>query len=292
MELIKKFQPEEVLSSGNLKKTQSVLGSIDGQHAILNVEKTPFSKSDAHQLQIQEVNCVENNDIYSWGTLNCAQDILAQPCCKYSLIFPATETHIKKHRKQPIHIVRETPQMYQDVVVPYIESMLGKRIQWVMNILHHGAEADRVVFRDDDPQTGFVLVPDMKWDGVTVQSMYLTAIVLRSDLRSVRDLNQQHIPFLQKLKHDIQTAVNKRYGIPANQLKLYFHYQPSYYHMHVHVEHVDHVNLDFGRSLLLDNVMDQLQFLGAEGMAKTTMTYFIGQGHDLWVPLSQHADAQ
>lgn len=80
---------------------------------------------------------------------------------KANIIYPATETHIKKYGKQNKRMVRETPELYRNVVVPYIETMKGSRIQWVYNILHHGAEADRVIYRDDDAVNGFVLLPDM-----------------------------------------------------------------------------------------------------------------------------------
>lgn len=286
MELVKSFVGQEVLNSGSLKKTQSILGTINGQPAILAVEKTPFSKTSA-ALAVDDVNCVESNDIYSWGTLNCVQNVVTDPTCSYQLIYPATETHIKKHRAQPTHIVRETPEMYEKLVVPYIKSMLGNRIKWVTNILHHGAEADRVIYRDDDPVNGFVLVPDMKWDGYSIEFMYLTAIVMREDVRSVRDLNISHTAFLTKIRDTIVDIVKSRYNIEKDRLKLYFHYQPSYYHMHIHVEHVAHANFDFGRSLLLDNVIDQLQYYGDKGFSQVNMTYFIGEGHDLYKIFSE-----
>ena len=31
-----------------------------------------------------------------------------------------------------------------------------------------------------------------------------------------------------------QEAIEKKYGVPASELRVYFHYQPSYYHLHVH----------------------------------------------------------
>jgi len=31
-----------------------------------------------------------------------------------------------------------------------------------------------------------------------------------------------------------QEAILQRYGLPASKLRVYFHYQPSYYHLHVH----------------------------------------------------------
>lgn len=31
-----------------------------------------------------------------------------------------------------------------------------------------------------------------------------------------------------------QDAIVQRYGLPTNKLRVYVHYQPSYYHLHVH----------------------------------------------------------
>lgn len=36
--------------------------------------------------------------------------------------------------------------------------------KWVDNILEKKAEADRIVYEDPDPQVGFVLLPDFKWN--------------------------------------------------------------------------------------------------------------------------------
>lgn len=49
---------------------------------------------------------------------------------KTTIIYPATEVHVRKYEKQRRHIIRETPEMYDKFVVAYIESMKGSRIQW------------------------------------------------------------------------------------------------------------------------------------------------------------------
>jgi m7GpppX diphosphatase len=46
------------------------------------------------------------------------------------LIWPATEVHIRKYTAQPRFMVHETPKIYQDVVVPYIESFPPERLDW------------------------------------------------------------------------------------------------------------------------------------------------------------------
>jgi hypothetical protein len=37
-------------------------------------------------------------------------------------------------------------------------------LQWVYNILEKKAEAERLIFEDPDPELGFTLHPDLKWD--------------------------------------------------------------------------------------------------------------------------------
>lgn len=61
-------------------------------------------------------------------------------------------------------MVRETPETYKNLVVPYIIEKWGPesgRVNWVYNILEHKSEADRIVFEDEDQTEGFILLPDL-----------------------------------------------------------------------------------------------------------------------------------
>ena len=71
--------------------------------------------------------------------------------------------------------------------------------QWVHNVLDGKAESDRVVYSDPDPLSGFMLLPDMKWDRSDVQNLYMLAIVRRRDLFSLRDLTAEHLPLLRNI---------------------------------------------------------------------------------------------
>lgn len=161
--------------------------------------------------------------MYYWSVATIKQDIGESPAAKVNLIYPATETHIKKYRQQLKRIVVETPELYEQVVAPYIETMKGDRIKWVYNILHEGVEADRVLIRNDDPVDGYVLLPDLKWDRKTLPALYLVAIALRHDIASVRDLNSSHIPYLTKIRDEILAVVKTTYGLDRSQIKLFFH---------------------------------------------------------------------
>lgn len=78
------------------------------------------------------------NDIYQWGIGTIQSSLPDSPDVKVSLIYPATETHLRKYDSQKFHIVKETPEIYKSHVIPYIESMSGDRLQWVRNILYEG----------------------------------------------------------------------------------------------------------------------------------------------------------
>jgi hypothetical protein len=44
-------------------------------------------------------------------------------------------------------------------------------ISRVFNILDGKNEADRILFRDDNPSTGFIILPDLKWDQTSANAL-------------------------------------------------------------------------------------------------------------------------
>ena len=288
-ELLKGFVFKKVLQDDDISKSIDILGTINGKDAILKLEKTIFNKNlvekDLVNSYIGDVHSESNNDIYFWGLLSSQANLANLPSSKYSLIYPATETHIKKYQKSNFHMVRETPEAYEKVVKPYIQTMLGDRLKWVKNILYDGAEAKRVLFKNDD----YIILPDMKWDGKDVQSLYCCCVVYDDSILSIRSLNNSHIDYLTRIRDSILKEIPAIYakdGITSDQLRLYVHYQPSYYHFHIHIVNVDHTghagSMFTGKAILLDDIIDNLSFLGEQGFSQRTLSYQIKDTHDLW----------
>ncbi|ODQ82280.1 hypothetical protein BABINDRAFT_158907 [Babjeviella inositovora NRRL Y-12698] len=313
--LVSRFAFVRVLASDPQIKTLSLLGSIDGQQAIISVEKTAFPVIQATDAEpsskkqklvdgksfltcqsptfdinelVTSLKVINHNDIYHWSLGLLEQNLETNPAVKLNLVYPATTTHIKKYDTQKYHFVQETPEVYTRIVKPYIESMQGDRIQWVRNILYCGKEKENVVFREDNSEYGYVLLPDMKWDGINIDSLYLVAIVLRTDIASLRDLNETHIPWLESLRKELRTKIPQHYEnrIASDELRIFVHYQPSYYHFHIHVANIKHSGLGdgiaAGKAVLLEDVIEQLKYLGPDGFANKTIGYVIGENHDLW----------
>lgn len=49
-------------------------------------------------------------------------------------------------------------------------------VQWIYNILEKKKESEFIVYEDPDPETGYILIPDLKWDKKSLDTMYLSAI--------------------------------------------------------------------------------------------------------------------
>ncbi|KAF8605694.1 scavenger mRNA decapping enzyme [Ceratobasidium sp. AG-I] len=307
-----KFIVERVLSQDPLSHSIAVLGTLpsnplplkdgetdqeaqtreDGDRTptIVQIQKTPIAATDVSDVQgvFSKIETIGQNDVYHWllGWLGESR----KADVKITVVENATEVHIRKFTKQTFTMVRESPELYAEIVKPYIEAFPPSRLQWVYNILSHESEADRILYEDPSPTDGFVIVPDLKWDGTTMATFYIQAIVHTRDIRSLRDIRKRHLPMLRNIRKQAIKVAQDKYGLPAGALRLFVHYQPSYYHFHVHIvtlELTGAANANVGMAHLLDDVISLLELepdhlTDKEGtFARMTMTYNLGSQHGL-----------
>ncbi|KAG7829480.1 hypothetical protein KL920_002339 [Ogataea angusta] len=95
--LVSAFQFERLLSSDSQLKTIALLGTIDGQQAILQLEKSHFDTARLPDLPVQEIREIASNDVYHWAMTTLQQSADRDPAAKLNLIYPATDTHIRKN---------------------------------------------------------------------------------------------------------------------------------------------------------------------------------------------------
>ncbi|BGP56018.1 hypothetical protein JCM8202_005162 [Rhodotorula sphaerocarpa] len=303
--LLETFVFERILSEDARAVLAYVLGSAKPAGAtapvpcILKLEKTPYAPGEVEALTSStawsRIDTVTANDIYSTSLAwfvpgRSTADVQVSSIC------PATEKHIKKYSVQVSRLVRETPAVYEQVVKPYIDSIPPSAISWVYNILDGTAEAENVLYRDDDPEQGFVLTPDLKWDQKTMSALYLLVLTQDRSIRSLRDLRSRHLPLLRNIREQCERAARERYGIDAGELRFFVHYQPTYYHFHVHIVHLSYVafsGITVGQAHLLDDIIDtlelELEATQAGGPAplqswfeRRTFTYSLGVEHPLY----------
>ncbi|KAJ3379302.1 hypothetical protein HDU84_006792 [Entophlyctis sp. JEL0112] len=263
--------------------------------SLLTAEKSVYTESDYAQLVaspgLPTTATVAVNDIY--------QRFLAQLPShhKLSFIHPCTLTHIRKYLNVPIVKITETPTMFKSQVSPYIDSIPPARTEWIRKILRRESEAeDILLFREntsEDAQDGFVILPDSKWDQATISSLYLLVIAFDSRIRCLRDLDGGiHLNFLKSLRSSVEDVTFKKFGVPANSLRMFVHYQPSYYQFHVHVVNAQMEPMQgmiAGQAHLLDDVIDNLE-IDAKYYSKRTISYYLPETHEIVTVLGQRKD--
>ena len=281
-----------------------MLGTIDEQPALLILERAPFPSSTDYLGSVAgSLRTLKNlgaNDIYHWYMASSGaidhpdSDLFAD--LKINLIYPCTEQHVKKYSKQGVRFVTETPEIYRDKIRPYMLSKREQgRLNWVFNIIEGRKEVEDVIYRTklgEAGDEGFLLLPDLNWDRKTVEALHLLGIVERRDIWSLRDLRKKHIPWLQHMKTKFIEATEKVYPeIETDQLKLYVHYQPTYYHFHIHIVHVQleaGATQAVGKAIGLDSIIEQLRSMGGDdeaGMEQVSLSYTLGEASELWTEI-------
>ncbi|GJJ10542.1 hypothetical protein Clacol_004769 [Clathrus columnatus] len=189
-----------------------------------------------------------------------------------------TEVHIQKYTKQRLLMVKETPEL-------------------VFNILSHKVESEKILFEDPSPETGFILIPDMKWDLKTVSSLYLVAITHSHSISTLRDLKIEHIPMLKSIRRETGRIVRSKWGLEGEMaLRFYVHYQPSYYHFHVHVVNANYSGfkgVSAGQAHLLEDIISLLELsspIGPTLISQMSLTYQLGEHHGLFKLLVKAQD--
>ncbi|XP_048368494.1 m7GpppX diphosphatase [Sphaerodactylus townsendi] len=246
--------------------------SGDGTDAVVILEKTPFQEKNISELlkKHTKLQLQMSNDIYSTYHLYLPPELNE---VKTTVVYPATEKHLQKYLRREVYLIQETGADYKTITLPFIDSQ-SFSIQWVYNILEKKAEADRIIYENPDPASGFVLIPDLKWDQKQLDDLYLIAICHCRGIKSLRDLTADHLPLLKNISKEGKEAILKRYGAAGAQLRVYLHYQPSYYHLHVHFTSLgyDAPGCSVERAHLLSDVIDNLE-LDSHYYQKRTLTF-------------------
>ncbi|XP_055620848.1 m7GpppX diphosphatase [Toxorhynchites rutilus septentrionalis] len=312
------FEPTRILCNNSTHKTVTLLGQFrnlsSDNYAIVVLEKTAFA--EVHLKKSKSVTTANSvvetsprsesernpaaddsrsffssksllrtefiNDIY--GNFTCLTDAEINQL-KVTIIYPASEKHILKYSSQTRYLVEETAKDYQTVTLPHLEQE-QLSLEWLYNILEHRKEQERIVFEDPSDELGFILLPDLKWDGKTLEQLYLLALVRQKGIKSLRDLTATHLPLLRNIRDCGTKAISERFGIASNLLRIYLHYQPSFYHLHVHFTYLKHdpPGIQCEKSHLLSTVIENIELL-TDYYQKVTLSCVLNERDKLYEKL-------
>jgi m7GpppX diphosphatase len=159
---------------------------------------------------------------------------------------------VNKMRKTEKKIIRET---YEDYL-KYIKNRDLEKDRWIYNIIDGTSEQESILYRDEL----CIIIPTYTWDCKNIEKMHILCLPTDITLRSIRSLNSSHIPLLEHMKKVSLNIIKHNYDIEEHYIKMFFHYEPSTYHLHIHFVNIAHQE---GRSSVeysheLNNVMFNL----------------------------------
>jgi len=138
--------------------------------------------------------------------------------------------HIRRFEKK---IIRESFEDYQKNIL----KRDCKKDKWIYNIIDGISEQESILYRDDL----CLVIPTYMWDGKNIDKLHILCIPTDITLRSIRSLNSSHISLLQHMKNKTVEIIEKKYNLDEHYLKMFFHYQPSAYHLHIHFVNISNL---------------------------------------------------
>jgi len=149
-------------------------------------------------------------------------------------------------------VVYETYEEYKEI----ISKRDWSKEQWVYNILDGIAEQDKILYQDEH----ILIAPNYTWtktcDDNNLSKMYLLVFPMDRKLHTLRDLNSTHIELLEHMKNKTLDVIKEKYGFDSNVIKMFIHYAPSTYHLHVHFVLVS--NTDVNSSIEYSHELDSI----------------------------------
>lgn len=236
MEILDKMYDLKFVRINSLTKDSIFIGKYLDNTVIIAIKTVSFTDTDVIKKIIGSKNNTKifDNDRFRKYMCNLENDY------EVTILYPVLNEDITKYIPVTKKIVFETPEIYMKQIYP---KAISQDLLWIHNIFEGKAEREDMLYNDDD----FVLLPDMKWVKRNVNSdtsydnMYCLAIVKNGNLKSIRDLRQEHIPLLKSIYENGTNAIKELYGINKDQIRVYFHYRPTFWHLHIHFNLISNI---------------------------------------------------
>lgn len=160
-----------------------------------------------------------------------------------------------KLKQQVKKLVQEDYEMYMQT----LNKRDPKKDQWIYNILDGIAEQESVLYRDDK----CVVFLNYLWDGKDIDKLHLLCMPTDKNLRTIRSLDFWSLPLLKHMRKVTLDLIKEKYSLEHGDIKMYFHYEPSTYHLHIHFVNTvtGHLYSSVEYSHELNNVMFNLKMM-------------------------------
>jgi m7GpppX diphosphatase len=133
---------------------------------------------------------------------------------------------VSKMKRSEKKMIKESYKSY----LKSIEQRDLKKDKWIYNILDGISEQDSILYKDEL----CLIIPTYMWDTISLDKLHILCLPTDITLRSIRSLTAEHIPLLEHMKKVTTEVIKNKYNLDECYLKMFFHYEPSTYHLHIH----------------------------------------------------------
>ena len=204
-----------------------------------------FIPSNVHSIdKTMKTKKIMENDVYEKYEATATVD--------GELIICKDVTQMKQRVKK---IVQEDYETYLQT----LEKRDPKKDIWIYNIIDGISEQESILYRDDK----CIVFINYFWDGKDVDKLQLLCMPLDKNIRSIRSLDASHISLLEHMKTVTLNVIREKYGLEEGYIRMYFHYEPSTYHLHIHFVNTasNHLHSSVEYSHELNNVMFNVKMM-------------------------------
>ena len=124
-------------------------------------------------------------------------------------------------------IKKESGEDYFNKVRPYIESVYDENTIWIKDIIDGKREKENIVYMDDT----MLILKELSMNNLN--KFYLLGFPLKK-IYTIREIKKRDILILDKIILKMREIAIEQYNIPIESLYNFFHYHPSFYHLHIH----------------------------------------------------------
>ena len=295
-----------VISQEDIDKGQIPERNLLDHNSIASEEIISFLKKYAFELKS------ESGAEYSYHSAspnkdekisdNISNAISKFGCFDVELISPASPYQISRAMPTLGHVlINETYEMYSTVVQPYIKSIIDSgTLSWINNVVEGKKEVERLLVNHEE----FVINVDTKWrthppplttprsewyNHPSTADLYCLGIVKDSSITCIRDLRGHHIPLLKAMVKEGLAAIKSTYGVQAeNQIRVFVHYQPQFYHFHIHYTRLENeVGCSVERGHLVSDIIQNIE-MDSNYYTKRMLTYKLKKGSPLENLIATH----
>lgn len=164
--------------------------------------------------------------------------------------------------KDVTQMKQRVKKLVQEDYETYLQTLEKRDVKkdiWIYNIIDGISEQESILYRDDK----CIVFINYFWDGKDVDKLQLLCMPLDKNIRSIRSLDASHISLLEHMKLVTLQVIREKYGLEEGYIRIYFHYEPSTYHLHIHFVNTasNHLHSSVEYSHELNNVMFNVKMM-------------------------------